>query len=106
MEISMILKIAFMILILLYIFSLFHCYKPKCSSSTVEHYEERLGGSAATDVEDMNDPEFHEDPKTGEKYYEDPSREPSDSVVIVVDPNTGKKYVIDSDFERILGITM
>jgi hypothetical protein len=58
MEISMILKIAFMILILLYIFSLFHCYKPKCSSSTVEHYEERLGGSAATDVEDMNDPEF------------------------------------------------
>lgn len=63
--------------------------------------EELLGA----DEPDMNDPEFHEDPKTGEKYYEDPSRESSDSVVVVVDPNTGKKYVIDSDNERILGIT-
>lgn len=58
------------------------------------------------DDPDMNDPAFHEDPKTGEKYYEDDSKEPSDSVVVVMDPNTGKKYVIDADNERILGITM
>ncbi len=72
MEISMILKIAFMILIMLYIFSLFYCYQPKCLSSTVEHYEERLGGKASTDVEDMNDPEFID-------IYELVYRDPTDS---------------------------
>lgn len=55
---------------------------------------------------DMNDPEFqYQDPTTGETYHEDDSKESNAGVVIVVDPNTGKKYVIDSDNEKVLGIT-
>ena len=54
---------------------------------------------------DMNDPEFYQNPETGEKYYEDPSKNPTDGAVVVEDPKTGKKYIIDTGLERILAVT-
>jgi len=66
---------------------------------------EELPGADDPDMNSFEDDDesTYKNPQTGEEYHEDPSKKSNIDTLIVVDPRTGIKYVIDD--EKIVGIT-
>jgi hypothetical protein len=67
--------------------------------------QEGLPGDNDPDINSLEDDDesTYKNPQTGEEYHEDPSKKSNIDTLIVVDPRTGTKYVIDN--EKIVGIS-
>lgn len=96
MELSFFLQILLIIFIILFFLSFLQCYGSDPCTFTIEHFEERMGGTQSSNAEDRYDSEFVE---LYETIYDDLT-----DVKNITDPSIKKclQNIEDSDQIRIL----